>query len=78
MEAYKVYHDNDKIYPLADELVNSFSEFLESKGIWFFNEDSDEYQMKNRYAIYGEDFRVLQEMIQIVLDKRKSKETFVL
>ena len=71
IETCKVYHDNDEIYPLADELVNCFSEFLESKGIWFFNEDSDEHQIKNKCAIYGEDFRVLQEMIQTVLDTRK-------
>ena len=27
------------------------------------------YQIKNKRAIYGEDFRNLQEMVQIVLDK---------
>ena len=35
----------------------------------FVNEDTDEYQIKNKGAIYGEDFRNLQEMVQIVLDK---------
>lgn len=66
---YNVYHDNDNIYPLADELVECFSEYLEGKGIMFVNEDTDEYQIKNKRAIYGEDFRNLQEMVQIVLDK---------
>ena len=66
---YNVYHDNDKKYPLADELVECFSEYLEGKGIMFVNEDTDEYQIKNKRAIYGEDFRNLQEMVQIVLDK---------
>jgi hypothetical protein len=70
MKDYSIYHDNNEIYPLADELVNCFSKFLETKGIWFFNDDSDEYQMKNRHAIYGEDFRNLQEMVQTVLDGR--------
>lgn len=70
MENYNIYYDNDEIYPLADELVNCFSKFLESKGIWFFNDDTDEYQMKNRFAIYGEDFRNLQDMVQCVLDGR--------
>ena len=66
---YNVYHDDDNIYPLADELVECFSEYLEGKGIMFVNEDTDEYQIKNKDAIYGEDFRNLQEMVQIVLDK---------
>ena len=66
---YNIYHDNNNIYPLADELVECFSEYLEGKGIMFVNEDTDEYQIKNKSAIYGEDFRNLQEMVQIVLDK---------
>ena len=66
---YGVYYDNDELYPLADELTVCFSKFLEDKGIIFINEDTDEYQMKNKNAIYGEDFRTLQEMVQTVLDK---------
>ena len=66
---YNVYDDANNIYPLADELAECFSEYLEGKGIMFVNEDTDEYQIKNKGAIYGEDFRNLQEMVQIVLDK---------
>ena len=66
---YNVYHDDNNIYPLADALVECFSEYLEGKGTMFVNEDTDEYQIKNKRAIYGEDFRNLQEMVQIVLDK---------
>ena len=67
---YNIYHDDNKIEPLADDLVSCFSDFLEEKGIMFFNEDTDEFQLKHKFAIYGEDFRTLQEMVQMVLDKR--------
>ena len=70
MNDSKIYYDDDKINPLADVLVNCFSEFLENKGIWFLNNDSDEYQLENKCAIYGEDFRTLQEMVQYELNKR--------
>ena len=70
MKEYNIYYDNNEIYPLADELVNCFSEFLENKGIMFLNGDTDDYQLKNKRAIYGEDFRDLQEMVQNVLDGR--------
>ena len=66
---YNDYHDNDNIYTLEDELVECLSEYLEGKGTMFVNEDTDEYQIKNKRAIYGEDFRNLQEIVQIVLDK---------
>ena len=66
-----IYYDNNTIYPLADELVNCFSKFLEAKGIMFFNDDSDNYQMKQKNAIYGEDFRTLQSMVQNVLNNRR-------
>ena len=66
---YNIYHDDNNIYPLADELVNCFSEYLKGKGIMLINEDIDKYQIKNKNAIYGEDFRNLQEIVQIVLDK---------
>lgn len=70
MKKYGVYYDDNEMYPLADELINCFSKFLADKGIIFLNEDTDEYQLKNKCAIYGEDFRTLQEMIQTVLDGR--------
>ena len=70
MEKYNIYHDDDEINPLADDLVICFSKFLESKGIWFFNGDSDAHQLKYKCAIYGEDFRTLQAMVQDELDKR--------
>lgn len=65
------YYDNDKIQILAAELVTCFSEFLEDKGIMFLNSDTDEYQLKNRNALYGEDVSVLLDMVQNVLDKKK-------
>ena len=73
MKEYNVYYDDDKIHPLADELVCCFSTFLESKGIMFLNEDTEEYQLKNKFAIYGEDFVTLLEMVQTVLDRRKKE-----
>lgn len=66
-----MYYDNNEIYPLADELVSAFSVFLEDKGIMFINEDTDEHQLKHKMAIYGEDFRTLQDLIQNVLDRHK-------
>ena len=70
MKKCKVYYDNNSIYPLADELVCCFSEYLESKGIMFINEDTDEHQLLNKNAICGEDFRILQDMVQTVLNGR--------
>ena len=68
-----IYYDNNEIYPLADEIVSCFSKFLETKGIMFLNEDTDEHQLENKFAIYGEDFRRLQDMIQEVLNGRTKK-----
>lgn len=70
MEKSKIYYDNNEIYPLADELVGCFSKFLEEKNIMFINDDTDKHQLENKFAIYGEDFRTLQEMVQIVLNGR--------
>lgn len=70
MNDSKIYYDDNKVNPLADDLVICFSKFLEQKGIWFFNEDTDEHQMTHKIAIYGEDFRTLQDMVQSELNKR--------
>lgn len=67
---YNIYYDDNEIMPLADDLVICFSEFLKDKGIMFVNDETDMHQFRHKSAIYGEDFRNLQERVQKVLDDR--------
>lgn len=61
----------DNIYPIWDEMICIFSEFLSSKNIMLINEDSDMYQLNNKLAIYGEDFRLLQDKCQEAFERRE-------